>query len=419
MSTTPVADEGPRPAQTTAQKSLFDPDLKALLDRPLLPHETFLSLYLDASVDAQGKRHHDVFLEKRLHTARERLARLPVDLRGYDRLAERIRAYTAEADKSGVAGFAIFAELPPPGGVPGGGEPFFEAFRLPVRVENRFILGREPDLGPILRAIGSYAHYLAVRVDADDALILSVWLSKVRHEERGRAEGTDQSTWGKIRVQAGGWSQMRVQRKKEEHAQRFFRGVAERVREIDAAEHPAGVVVLGQDVNVAAFTEELPQPVASKIVRTDTVEPHASEADIVAKVEPLVHQQRDTERTRVVDELHGRVFGDFYAVGGLEDTLEAVQVGRVERLVVHRTFDAKGKRCESCGFLVSARPTQCPYCGGRLAEVPLLQHLVARAESQDALVDIVDEDEPKLTEDLEGVGALLRRWTRDGGERPA
>lgn len=73
-----------------------------------------------------------------------------------------------------------------------------------------------------------------------------------------------------------------------------------------------------------------------------------------------------------------------------------------------RRVDARGGRCESCGFLVSPKHRQCPYCGSRLVGVPVLQQLVRKAREQEAKVRFVAERDPRLTAELEGVGALLR-----------
>jgi hypothetical protein len=392
----------------TAVTPLVDPDLRALLDLPLLPEARFLSLYLDARPDAQGKRHLDVFLDKEAKVTRPRVSAVRGDLLEYDRLIDRVRDYVQTADLDGVLGIAVFAEILPVRAETGGEKPFFVAFRLKVRVESRLILGRGPDLGPIIRALGRYAHYVAVRLDADDARILSVYLSRVVRAEKDRPKRGEETFQGRLRSQPGGWSQMRAQRKKEEHAQRWFRGLAERVVEIVTRENPEGIVLLGQDVNLAPFRAELPKSVLAKVIGTDTIEPHASDAAIVAKVEPIVEATREAAREPRVDELHDRVHRDHYAVGGVERTLEALQEGKVERLIVSRRFDAKGGRCERCGFLVGAGHAACPYCGGPLAEVPVLQYLVEKAEDQRAAVELVDEPDPKLDDELEGVGALLR-----------
>ncbi|HWP34509.1 MAG TPA: Vms1/Ankzf1 family peptidyl-tRNA hydrolase [Thermodesulfobacteriota bacterium] len=386
----------------------FQDDLRALMDRPLLPAERVISCYLDASVNEEGQRTFEPFFEARVRQARRVVAGLPADLEGYDALVERMRAFVRETDWSGVLGLACFAEIPPAGGPPGGEAPFARFLRLPVRVENRFVLGREPDLGPLLRALASHEHYLVVRFDADDARILSVYLARVVAAETERAEGPAEEVPGRIRAKPGGWAQMRFQRRKREHVRHWFRDLAGRLARLAARERPAGLVLLGQAINVAALREELPEWLEARVIAAGTVEPHASDAELLARVTPLVESVRGAETARLVDELYDRVLRDFFAAGGVEATLEALQAGKVETLVVSRRFDADGGRCERCGFLVAARHPSCPYCGGPLARVPLLQHLIRKAEEQDAAVHVVEPGDRRLDEDLEGVGALLR-----------
>lgn len=392
----------------TMRTPLFDAELRGLVDRPLLPADAFLSAYLDASVNARGKRDFEPFLNRSLRQTRERVARRPVDLEDYDAVAGRIRAFATGTDVKGVGGLAVFAELPRAGDPPGGAEPFFRTLRLPVPVESRFILARGPDVGPILRAVGTYEHYVVVRLDADDARLLSVYLARLLAAEAVRAEGPAEEVPGRIRSQPGGWSQMRFQHRKREHVQNWFRGLADDLRHLVEREKPAGIVLLGQEVNLAAFRKELPAALAALVVRTGTIEPHAPDAEILARVEPLVEAASGAEGARLTDEVCDRVRGGFLAAGGIDRTLEALQEGKVATLVVSRRFDARGGRCERCGFLVSAEHRRCPYCGGRLVEVPLLQYMVRKAEEESAEVQFVAGRDPRLEAELGGVGALLR-----------
>jgi hypothetical protein len=92
-------------------------------------------------------------------------------------------------------------------------------------------------------------------------------------------------------------------------------------------------------------------------------------------------------------------------VVGLQETLAAVNTGRVHMLLMQGDFHHPGWRCVDCGHLgETALPSQCPVCSGTVAAVELGEALVSGVLRTDGFVEVITMPAWRLA----GVGALLR-----------
>ena len=85
-------------------------------------------------------------------------------------------------------------------------------------------------------------------------------------------------------VQAGGYSQMRFQRRKLEEMKHFFKEFAREVEEFMKRYQPRDLIILGTDENVAKFKEFLPETVQSKISFTGPMRVGEPTSEILARL---------------------------------------------------------------------------------------------------------------------------------------
>jgi peptide subunit release factor 1 (eRF1) len=96
------------------------------------------------------------------------------------------------------------------------------------------------------------------------------------------------------------------------------------------------------------------------------------------------------------------------AVLGVPETLNAIEEGRVYKMVIARDFRVAGKECSSCHVLVSNGDEKCAFCGSRLEAAPdLINRASRRVIDKGGKVQLISGDAAaKLGE--AGVGAVLR-----------
>ena len=100
-------------------------------------------------------------------------------------------------------------------------------------------------------------------------------------------------------------------------------------------------------------------------------------------------------------------FHGLLGAAGIDEVLGAAREGRVERMIVDRTFKPEGRRCRECERLEAGAPKKCGGCASEsLFEVDLVNEIVEMLEQTGATVDFADPI-PSLTE-AGGIAALLR-----------
>ena len=94
-------------------------------------------------------------------------------------------------------------------------------------------------------------------------------------------------------------------------------------------------------------------------------------------------------------------------VVGLDDVLMAAKAGRVEKMIVNRTFKPLGRRCRSCETLDPAAVDTCSVCGSQsLFEVDVVNEIVEMLKLSGAEADFADSIQTLA--DAGDIAALLR-----------
>jgi peptide subunit release factor 1 (eRF1) len=357
-------------------------------DRPVL------SLFLDMSVNSDNKRTHHVFLNQK----RAQFDELDSDRENHHRVAlgasfARIERWLSEEYAEENRGVAIYTEI--------GGD-YFEALQFPVPIQNRLVIGDRAVVKPLAQVLEAYDHHGVVLLDREHVRILSVYLGTLLDEieVHGEPFPTPHD------VQAGGYSQKRFQRRKDEETKHFFKEFAREVEEFVRRYRPDDLVILGTEENVAKFRDFLPEKVQEMVVYTGAMRVDESASEIMQRLEPHLRAERERESEAAVATLRERVTQDYLATAGVQATLTALQEGKVDTLIVARDLERTGVRCTQCGFVFAREVQKCAYCGSQeTAEVDAAEELIRLAEGQGAEVEFV---EAGSLGELRGVGALLR-----------
>ncbi|HET6764509.1 MAG TPA: VLRF1 family aeRF1-type release factor [Longimicrobiaceae bacterium] len=353
-----------------------------------------LSLFLDMSVNENNKRLHRVFLSQKraqmeeLGPAAAQVSDLEMEA-ALSRATDWLEAEFDEANR----GVVIYAEI--------GGE-WFEALQFPVVVQNRLVVAERPVVGPLAQVLEGYRHHGVVLLDREHVRLLSVYLGTVLDEITVRGEPLPAPS----HVQAGGYSQMRFQRRKAEEMRHFFKEFAREVEEFVARYGPDDLVLLGTPENTAKFTEFLPQQITEMVVHTGPMPVDQAAPEVLARLEPHLRAAQDRSEAEVLAQVRDRVAHDYLAIAGVQSTLTALQEGKVDTLVLASNQRRDGRRCGQCGFVFARTLETCPYDGSTALEtVEVMEEMVRMAEGQGVPIAFA---EPGDVQDLAGAAALLR-----------
>ncbi|THV41770.1 VLRF1 family aeRF1-type release factor [Glycomyces buryatensis] len=163
------------------------------------------------------------------------------------------------------------------------------------------------------------------------------------------------------------------------------------------------LVLTGEPELVEATSKDLLNGVKSEVVASKLVLSQATPAQIEEALAPEMARAR-LARDR-------KLAADFAeapprAALGSEAVLEALQAGRVDRLLLERDSAWSGRRIPA-GIVLADTIAPDPNLADAIAEAQLGEAMIELALSSDATVSVLGED-VRLSEKAEGVGAFLR-----------
>jgi peptide subunit release factor 1 (eRF1) len=310
-----------------------------------------------------------------------------------ERDQERINDFLADEVNRSANGLALFSSS-------GGGE-FFEAIQLETPLdEHWFIIASVPHLYPLAKIVDQYPRYASVLLDTNRARVFVFALGAVERREHVANEKTRRSSMG-------GWSQARYQRRAENLHLVHVKEVVETLERIVREENIQHIIVAGDDVVIPLFKDQLPKHLDEKLLDVLSLQRDAGEDEIIAStLEVLRQKDAETDAERVT-ELIGAWQSGGLGVVGPEATLNALQLGQVDELLITATASAlRSARLPddaAPGHVKAQTSTPAPADESKLK---LADELVTRAQQTAARVRVIED--PELLKEFGGVGALLR-----------
>jgi hypothetical protein len=351
-----------------------------------------LSLYLDMRTDQHGRRNHDVFLRKAFPERRRVLTNHART--SYDKDVQRISDYLGAVPAS-VHAVAIFACA--------ARNDFWEAFALEAPFENHWLfIGSVPHLYPLMRVNDRFPRYAALLVDTNAARLFVFGLGT-------REAQTEVHNAKTRRTSMGGSAQARYQRHIENFHLLHMKEVVDELDRVVREEALERVVVACDAVARPLLMEQLPKHLAEKVIDLLALDVNTPEHQILAKT-------LETLRTHDAagDAEHVQRMLDAWNAGGLavvgpEETLQALERGQVEELLITASPELLRRAKELTGNVAPGPvdvDTSAPNVTADSDRYRLADHFVVHAHMSAARIRFVED--PALLAKVGGVGALLR-----------
>jgi len=351
----------------------------------------FISLYLNVSPDTRGD--YVIHLKNMIKNVSEGTDKQI--LKKVKRDIEKLEAFVTSNKREFKRGLAIIASSE---------KEFWREYHLAVPVANAIITDKSPYIQPLLDILDNYKRYAVLLVDRESARLFLVHLGEL--EEYGEVHTPDVPA----RHKRGGWFSLsghRFERHIDYHVSLYIKDVVKKLESFLSAEKIERIITGGSDDAAAKVKEMLPKAVNEKIVGSFHAEMFANVNDIYEKVKPVIRGIENAEEKALVSDLLTAAAKRQYAVLGLDNVLNALQEGRVMKLIFIKEFKDGGYECRNCRHLSKQKVSACPYCKAEMEEVNYLVDLAAqKAVEKGAMVKVVTEN--KELSDAGGIGAFLR-----------
>ncbi|MFW6114042.1 MAG: Vms1/Ankzf1 family peptidyl-tRNA hydrolase [Actinomycetota bacterium] len=275
----------------------------------------------------------------------------------------------------------------------------WRVYQMQVTIPNWLFHEPVPYVKPLLRLLEDHPRHLVALVGKEKARIFRYQLGEIEEALEMVDEVHGQH-------KKGGWSQARFQRHHENQVQHHLQNVAEEAFSVFQDEGFERLLV-------GTTTPEI-RPVLEGLLHPWLKDRLAAwfEAEFPANLEDILERTMDIERELEAEE-ERELLADLKdglgttAVAGLDDTLLALQEGRLNMLVLKKGFAVEGKSCRSCGYLFTGPGNECLVCGRDIRRVDDLVDAASRtAMEKDTKVSFIEGDGG--FEEMGSIGGLLR-----------
>jgi peptide chain release factor subunit 1 len=353
----------------------------------------FVSLYLNVSLTTNVKNDYVIHLKNMLKHTAEKLDK--VVLKKINGDLEKIESYILANKKLFKKGLAILSSNE---------KKFWKEFHLSVPIKNEIIVDNTLYIKPLLDILDNYQRNAILLVGRDSGRLFMIHLGEIEEYAEIRTDDVPG------RHKKGGWfalSEKSYERHIDYHVDLHLKDVLKKLEELLSREYVGRLVIGGSEEAVTKLKSMLPQAIAEKIIGTFQAEMFANSKEVIEKVEPIIHAFEKKKEDETIDELLTRAMKNENAVIGIDDVLNALQEGRVMKLVFQKDYKQDGFTCKKCGYLTSQELSVCPYCKGEMQKALYLVDFIAqKAVEQGALVEVVSKN--KKLREAGNIGAFLR-----------
>ncbi|MBI9044850.1 MAG: hypothetical protein JEZ06_10210 [Anaerolineaceae bacterium] len=285
---------------------------------------------------------------------------------------------------------------------------FFQTYPLAIPVRDLVHVGDRPSIKPLKNLLENFGGYCVVLVDKQGARLFSFHLGElketegvmgetVKHMKKGGASSVHARQSG-----SGGKTQS-----VEETIDRNMRETMEFSTSFFSENQVRRILISGTDDNIALFRNQMPKSWQSLVIGTFPMNMAASHAEVLEKAFEIGKQVEKNKEEKLVSTMITSAAKDQGGVYGLEDTLKAINTGRVQTLIVADGFSTPGFFCPDCDILTSLSIDPCKMCNNNISEaIDIVELAVGSVIDKGGEVEIVGPI--KVLQEKGNIGAILR-----------
>lgn len=282
-------------------------------------------------------------------------------------------------------------------------EDYLRSYRLPLEIDGLVVLDTSPYIKPLALLRDDWYDYGVLFIDHECVRIYTISTQMVADKKKYCIDLMNKH-------KKGGQSQMRFQRLRDGAIHAFMGRVAEDMREAfrDKDDYWRGIIIAGPGNAKKELMDNLPQDLKKEVISLVDADMDSSIHRALEIGESESEEDEARRGLAHIEALKAAVYKGQGGLYGLEEVTTAARDGRVSVLLLDRDVSARGWICENCQMVEKGnnKEGECPYCGGPISAVDVVEEIIEFAERTDAEIEFV-RDNPFL-QSIGGIGALLR-----------
>ena len=325
----------------------------------------------------------------------------------FDVVAENIKEQVRnEYGRPQARGLALFA-VPERVSLKGKHKVKYDTFihyHLPEPPQDTLLWDKTAELTPLLLQMDEHEPTGVILADGQHGRFFLYYL--------GEAAEYTISEWDDVaqRTKAVGMGAYNHEQWLAEQRKRHLRNLVSFIERIGRQVGWRWLAIGGVDQIPEDLAKELPKTWREKLIGTFALPLEANYNQVRDAATPLVQAAEAQVEKETLESWIGWLGQKGKAVSGLEETLLALQEGRIQTLLVAADYAHDGRECQQCHALTTTEEETCPYCGGALTHVAdIVNTAVTQVFEQNGRVEIVrDPDNLALMQPHGNIGAILR-----------
>ena len=310
------------------------------------------------------------------------------------REAERVLRFLEESWRPDGKGLVIFSSEP---------IGLWETLSLQVLVPNAAYFGETPYVRLLALIIDEHERYATVVVDKEDAHLYVIHMGQIERQ----SEVFDAGVPG--RHEQGGWAQARYQRHTGFHVHEHLKHVLQRLERYYYAQPFDRLILGGPEEALTEFQKMLPPVLQERFIGAFHTNAKGQPQEILAKAAAVFEAYERAQEEALVARIADEAGAGGQGVVGPAATIEALNEGRVHKLVVGAGVTIPGAECPNCRLLLEPPGPTCPACGAPTADLPdLVERAVQRVYENNGRVEVVFGRAAQWLAARGGIGAQLR-----------
>lgn len=324
-----------------------------------------LSLFLDTSRNRLSKKEIQISLKNLLQQGKARLSQMDLAKSDKEYLLkelDHIRSFCSRRLPGyKYVGMAVFSCS---------GEEFWQDFDLVKSPRNMLIFDQSPYVRPLSAVLDEYHRICVVTSDKKAAAWYDVYMGEITPLETLTGEDSPKPRESGREE----YSSKRIERHKNSIQHSHFKKAAKVTFDL-WKHHKFEWLFLGMPDKYIPEFESLLHPYIKKRIKARLkIGPNDSTTKILSETLDVKQKLKQEEKNEIVNRFIQESQKNGLAVSGLEPTLDKLNRGEIQTMLVTRFYSHSGTQCPACGFLYLDRES-CPAC----------------SRSTEKVMDIVDQ----------------------------
>ncbi len=280
-----------------------------------------------------------------------------------------------------------------------------ESFAVPLRSHAH--VGHKPFITPLADLIDTYGSYSVALVDQQHLHLFHFHLGELKASEKLEGDEIRRLKGGGGGPQSGAIRGQDPTGHKREIVRGNLKDFAEALESFCKRHKSQRLLLGGSEATVAQFEEMLSPAWQDRVAGAVTLSLQASEKEVMTRSLEVLQANQKARQNELVETILTMAGKGANGVTGLENTLEAVQTGRAQALVLAEGLQKPGFRCIGCDHLVVEQVETCLLCGADMTPTSnVIEHALRWIIEHGGRVEFLDEETSSMLTDE--IGALLR-----------